>query len=154
MRVPKYYVKINCSDIVRFYKLCNDIIKTMKKLSPIMWNLQTYCYFKLDIQNMDQNAGGKWLIHGTRHRKYNQLQSLEHPIIYPSRESKHDIKDSECNMCNPIFKENIQGRKHPMRCAFAEPELLSYRKPGCVIKINRMTTEHNNNDWNWTLSRN
>ena len=27
-------------------------------------------------------------------------------------------------MFNPIFKENVQGRKHPVSCAFAEPELL------------------------------
>ena len=32
-------------------------------------------------------------------------------------------------MFNPIFKETVQGRKHPGSCAFAEPELLSYRKP-------------------------
>ena len=30
-------------------------------------------------------------------------------------------------MFNPIFKENVQGQKHPGSCAFAEPELLSYR---------------------------
>ena len=28
---------------------------------------------------MDQHTGGKWLIHGTKHRKDNQLQSLELP---------------------------------------------------------------------------
>ena len=27
---------------------------------------------------MNQHAGGKWLIHGTKRRKDNQLQSLEH----------------------------------------------------------------------------
>ena len=50
--------------------------------------------------------GGKWLIHGTRHRKDNQLQSLE-LLEYPSRECKHDIKESKRNMFNPIFKEYI-----------------------------------------------
>ena len=37
-------------------------------------------------------------------------------------------------MFNSIFKENFQGRKHPGSCAFAEPELLSYRKPKCVVQ--------------------
>ena len=33
----------------------------------------------LDFQNIDQHAGGKWLIQGTNHRNDNQLQSLEIP---------------------------------------------------------------------------
>ena len=33
-----------------------------------MSNLQTY-YFKLDSQKVDQHTRGKWLIHGTNHRK-------------------------------------------------------------------------------------
>ena len=41
-----------------------------------MSNLQTY-YFKLDFRKVDQHTGGKWLIHGTKRRKDNQLQSLE-----------------------------------------------------------------------------
>ena len=32
-----------------------------------------------DFQKMDQHTGGKWLIHGTKRRKDNQLQSLELP---------------------------------------------------------------------------
>ena len=31
-----------------------------------MSNLQTYCYFKLDFQKVDQHTRGKWLIHGTK----------------------------------------------------------------------------------------
>ena len=31
-------------------------------------------------------------------------------------------------MFNPIFKENVQRRKHPESCTFTEPELLSYGK--------------------------
>ena len=88
-----------------------------------MSNLQTY-YFKLDFQKVAQHTGGKWLIHGTKRRKDNQLQSLELPVEYPSRECKHDIKESKGNILNPIFKENVQGQKHPGSCAFAEPELL------------------------------
>ena len=44
-----------------------------------MTNLQTCYHFKLDFQTMDQQRGGKWFIHGTKHRKDNQLQSLELP---------------------------------------------------------------------------
>ena len=44
-----------------------------------MSNLQTYYHFKLDFQKVDQHTGGKWLIHGTKRRKDNHLQSLELP---------------------------------------------------------------------------
>ena len=44
-----------------------------------MSNLQTYYHFKLDFQNVDQHTGDKWLIHDTKRRKDNQLQSLELP---------------------------------------------------------------------------
>ena len=42
---------------------------------------QTYKYdhFKIYFQKVDQHTGGKWLIHGTKRRKDNQLQSLELP---------------------------------------------------------------------------
>ena len=40
-----------------------------------MSNLQTYYHFKLNFQKVDQQTGGKWLIHGTKRRKGNQLQS-------------------------------------------------------------------------------
>ena len=68
------------------------------------------------------NTGGKWLIHGTKRHKDNQVWNS--PVEYPSRECKHDIKESKGNMFNPIFKENVQGQKHPGICVFAEPELL------------------------------
>ena len=51
----------------------------MKKMFSIMSNLQTHYHFKLDFQKVDQQTEGKCLIHGTKHRKDNQLQSLEHP---------------------------------------------------------------------------
>ena len=70
----------------------------MKKLFSIMPSLQTHSHFKLDFQKVDQNTRGKWLIHSTKHRKDNQLQSLELPVAYPCREFKHDTKKSEGNM--------------------------------------------------------
>ena len=45
-----------------------------------------------------------WLVHGTKHHRDNQLQSLEFPVEYPSRWIKHDKKESEANMLNPGFK--------------------------------------------------
>ena len=42
-----------------------------------MSNLGTHYRFKLDFQKMDQHTGGKWLIHGTKCRKDNKLQSLD-----------------------------------------------------------------------------
>ena len=45
----------------------------------IMSNLQTHYHFKLYLQKVDQHTGGKWLIHGAKYRKGNQLQCLELP---------------------------------------------------------------------------
>ena len=44
-----------------------------------MSDLQTYYHSKLDFQKVDQLTGGKWLIHGTKRHKDNQLQSLDLP---------------------------------------------------------------------------
>ena len=38
-------------------------------------NLQTYYHFNLDFQNVDKHTGGKWVIHGTKRHKNNQLQA-------------------------------------------------------------------------------
>ena len=48
-------------------------------LFSIMSDLQTHDHFKRDFQKVDQQRGGKWLMHGTTHHKGNQLQSLEPP---------------------------------------------------------------------------
>ena len=53
--------------------------KQQKSCFPSCQKLQTYYHFKLDFQKVDQHTGGKWLIHGTKRRKDNQLQSLELP---------------------------------------------------------------------------
>ena len=44
-----------------------------------MSNLQSYYHFKLDLQKVNQHTGNKWLIHCTKRRKDNQLQSPELP---------------------------------------------------------------------------
>ena len=51
------------------------------------------------------------------------------PVGYPNSQSKHDIKESEGNMFNPMFKEDFQGQKHPRRCVVAERGLPNHRKP-------------------------
>ena len=70
-------------------------------------------------------------------------QSIARPVApkyeNSNRECKHDVKKSEVNMVNPILTENVQGWKHHGSCTFAEPELLSYRKPKCVVQTKRMT---------------
>ena len=44
-----------------------------------MSNLQPNCCLKFDFQKVDPYAGGKLLIHDTKRRKDNQLQSLTLP---------------------------------------------------------------------------
>ena len=55
-----------------------------------MSNLQPNCCLKFDFQQVDQHAGGKWLIHDTKRRKDNQLQSLKLPC-WISKLSKNNI---------------------------------------------------------------
>ena len=53
--------------------------KTNEDILSIMSNLQPNCFLKIDFKKVDQHAGGKWLIHDTKRRKDNQLQSLKLP---------------------------------------------------------------------------
>ena len=72
-----------------------------------MSNLQSHYHFK-----------GKWLIYSTKHCKNNQLKAWNSHVEYPSRESKHDIKESKFNMFNPIFQYiYISGRTRLERSA-------------------------------------
>ena len=48
-----------------------------EEIVSIMSNLQPNFSLKVDFQKVDQHAGGKWLIHDTKGRKDNQLQSLK-----------------------------------------------------------------------------
>ena len=59
----------------------NAYVKIQKNedILSIMSNLQHNCCLKIDFQKADQHAGGKWLIHDTKCRKENQLQSLNLP---------------------------------------------------------------------------
>ena len=100
---------------------------------------------------MVQHTGGKWQIHGTKQRKDNQLQSLEICCRILSSECKHDIKESEGNMFNPIFQENIQRWKYTGSWIFAEPEFKSFRrrKPKRVFQNEKNGHKNRNNSHNY-----
>ena len=59
--------------IIAYVKIKNKI----KDILSIMSNLQPNCCLNIDFQKVDQHAGGKWLIHDTKRRKDNQMQSLK-----------------------------------------------------------------------------
>ena len=62
------------TDIIAYVK-----IQKYEDILSIMSNLQPNCFLKVDFQKVDQHARGKWLIHDTKRRKDNQLQSLKLP---------------------------------------------------------------------------
>ena len=53
-----------------------------------MSNLQPNCCLEFDFRKVDQHAVGKWLIHDTKRRKDNQLQSLKLPCRISKLSSK------------------------------------------------------------------
>ena len=57
-----------------------NMTDTQTDTCPNIRYFQTHYQFQLDFQKVDQHTGGKWFIHGTKHYKDNQLQSLEHPL--------------------------------------------------------------------------
>ena len=59
--------------------ICQNTHTHINYILSIMSNLQPNCCLKIDFQKVDQHAGGKWLIHDTKRRKDNQLQSLKLP---------------------------------------------------------------------------
>ena len=64
---------------------------------------------------------------------------------HPCRKSKPDVKESESDMFNPIFKGNVSGRKHHGRFTFAESELLCNRKLKRIVQ-NKEIGHKNPND--------
>ena len=64
-------IKIYIIAYVKIHKN-EDILSSMSNLEP------NWC-LKIDFQKVDQHAVGKWLIHKTKRRKDNQLQSLKLP---------------------------------------------------------------------------
>ena len=92
-----------------------------------MSNLQLDWCLKIDFQKAGQHAGGKWLIHDTKRRKDNQLQSLNSPAEYPNWVARFDIKGSDCTMLNSIFWKKVQGQKHPGRWGIVEHQIPSIK---------------------------
>ena len=94
---------------------------------------------KIDFQKVDQHAGGKWLIHDTKRRKDNQLQSLNPPAEYPIWVARCDIKGSDGTMLNPIFWKTVQGQKHPGRWGIVELQIPSIK---VLFKTNEKSHKH------------
>ena len=67
-----------------YHDIYNCICQNTQKIRFNIYYVQPNCCLKFDFQKVDQHAGGKWLIHDTKRRKDNQLQSLK----LPSRISK------------------------------------------------------------------
>ena len=49
-------------------------------------------HLNLIAAKLDYHAGVKWLIHGTKDRKKNQLQCLKHPCKLPSDDNSYETK--------------------------------------------------------------
>ena len=60
--------------IIAYVKIQKKWIYTIQFVKPT-----AQLFIKIDFQKVDQNAGGEWLIHDTKRRKDNQLQSLKLP---------------------------------------------------------------------------
>ena len=106
-----------------------------------MSNLQPNWCLKIDFQKLDQHAEGKWLIHDTKRRKDNQLQSLKLPCPaeYPSWVARCDIKGSDGTMLNPIFWKKVQGQKYPGRWGIVEHQIPSIK---VLFKTNTKSHKH------------
>ena len=65
--------------IIKAYIIVYAKIKKNDDIQSNMSNLQPNWCLKIDFQKVEQHAGGKWLIHDTKSRKDNQLQSLKLP---------------------------------------------------------------------------
>ena len=57
--------------------------------------------------------------------------------------------ESDGNMFNPIFMENVQGWKHPGSWAFEEPEILSSWQPKRVDQNEKSGYKNLNNSHNY-----
>ena len=104
-----------------------------------MSNLQPNCCLKFDFQKVDQHAGGKWLIHDTKCRKDNQLQSLISPAEHPSWVARCDINGSVSTVLNPIFWKKVQGQKRPGRWGIVEHQIPSIK---VLFKTNTKGHKH------------
>ena len=107
-------------------------LKTIKNCSPLCEN-----YIPTVISNNiskkwtnTQEAIGQSTVPNTK--RTISCKASNSLVEYHNRVSKHDIKGSNGNMFNAIFKENVQGQKHSRRFFVAESGLPSFRKPQYV----------------------
>ena len=78
-RYLRHENKVNENKVLSYCEALRCETIKQQKMFFFMSNFQTYDHIKLNFQKVDQHTGGKWLIHGTKRRKDNQLQSLELP---------------------------------------------------------------------------
>ena len=94
---------------VKTYNFKSQNTHTKKDILSIMSNLQPNCCLKFDFQKVDQHAIGKWLIHDTKRRKDNQLQSLKLPCRISKLSSLMWHKDwKELQTAKDSFLQNIK----------------------------------------------
>ena len=62
---------------IKTYTITYVKIQKNEDILSIMWNLQLNSYLKVDFQRWTNMQ--EWLIHDTKRRKDNQLQSLKLP---------------------------------------------------------------------------
>ena len=70
-----------------YYRVKKSLVSCMKPWTEVRNYKYMKYHSKLTYQlsfwnvsrNVDYHAGGKWFIHGPKHRKENQLLSLKHP---------------------------------------------------------------------------
>ena len=91
---------------MRYYDICKFIGWIRKKnrnAFSVISNLQTNYRLKLDFQMEDQHRGGKLLIHDTKHRKDNQLQSVGRPYRISWLRIQIWYNGADGNVFNPTF---------------------------------------------------
>ena len=91
------------------------------KVFSFMSNLQTYYHFKLDLKKVDQHTGRKWLIHGTKRRKDNQLQ--KNKVSHKKR--CHTRFHAKCNITSPLIPEICMYRLTAVEIDCPERNLVS-----------------------------
>ena len=64
-------------DVLRHKQFHMSKYKNIEDVQSIMLNLQPNCCLKVDFQNVSKHTQCKWLFHGTKRHKDNQLQSLK-----------------------------------------------------------------------------
>ena len=77
-----------------------------------MSNLPPNCCLEFDFRKVDQHAGGKWLIHDTKRRKDNQLQSLKLPCRISKLSSKMWHKGVRWHRVEKKLNLNIAWEQH------------------------------------------